>query len=784
MSTQLEKALGLAWLGLSVFPVYESDTWAGETLHQEKSPRIPNGHLGASGDQEQIKAWWRTPGWESSLIGVNAGMSNVVVLDIDNKDGRDGWFSLTEAGLEYTPTLEYQTRNGGAHAIFRAPDGFSENGTKDHKTPDGVALIGCDRRSGSSYFIYWGDEIPWTLTLAEAPAWLLTPCNVVTGAAFNGTVSDWLESIPHGEPDAQVLAEMARIPLNTDFGHEELLKRQTSAVLLAGEGHPGVGAALELLRSEWLREPYNKPEYIKEYDTALVGAIRRFGGSQVEPTDNTAYRLALENLKHPRAADLLFNAGSGSDRRELESVLLEAEYDADDIFDVVWFAPVRGDIDAASLKAEIAEVSSGSPRKEVAKIHRGTLLTDDERFGLIGKYNFIDQYCAVTSMEQRINEPYHRINALMGLALVFSGRFYIQIDKGVNLNIYTLVIGDSGSGKTESLIDLVEFLKAVGIYEDVNIGGDSTETGLHKTLIERDGLVSWFHSDEADQVLARMMPTKNGQVFGALRAKLTQYYDQGNVDMIHRSGDKEASGRSARTYFNMWLGGTENEITENLNTRMVKSGFVARFITAIGDPKIVSREVMATKVWSAQQRKIETNPHLLDLGTQTREVRNCVIGGSVKTRMGIVPTDGAVARMDDARWTSYELFKSDPLWGLIEPNITRILTIMWKAAGLFALSNGRHVIELEDALFAIREGETWLANSVRLMRGISSNDFTKAVDIVGKHLEEKGSVPKSSLYRWAFNGQGLSQRELDEITQNLLAQGLIREKGVSWVWAD
>ncbi|MFZ2718552.1 MAG: hypothetical protein WAZ12_02035, partial [Candidatus Absconditicoccaceae bacterium] len=188
--------------------------------------------------------------------------------------------------------------------------------------------------------------------------------------------------------------------------------------------------------------------------------------------------------------------------------------------------------------------------------------------------------------------------------------------------------------------------------------------------------------------------------------------------------------------------------------------------------------------WSAQQRKIETNPHLLELGTQTREVLAGVIGGSMKTRMGIVPTDAAVARMDDARWTAYELFKSDPLWGLIEPNITRILTIMWKAAGLFALSNGRHVIEVEDVLFAIREGETWLANSVRLMRGISSNDFTKAVDTVGKHLEEKGSVPKSSLYRWAFNGLGLSQRELDEITQNLLAQGLIREKGVSWVWAD
>jgi hypothetical protein len=65
--------------------------------------------------------------YPSALIGCAMGPSGLVAIDIDSKNGIDGWAALELRCHEWGPlpsTRQRRTRCGGAHLIFRAPAGF------------------------------------------------------------------------------------------------------------------------------------------------------------------------------------------------------------------------------------------------------------------------------------------------------------------------------------------------------------------------------------------------------------------------------------------------------------------------------------------------------------------------------------------------------------------------------------------------------------------------------------------------------------------------------------
>jgi putative DNA primase/helicase len=156
----LDKALALAAIGCYVHPCREQDSsyvknGVGIPL-KAKTGYLTHGHLEASTDPDQIKRWWRR--WPNALAGVAAGMSGLVCLDIDMdaEKGIDGWATLTELGLDdLPPTVNYKTRRGGEHWIYKAPKGIPLDGKKDYR-----GMSGIDRRGGSSYFIWWGATVP------------------------------------------------------------------------------------------------------------------------------------------------------------------------------------------------------------------------------------------------------------------------------------------------------------------------------------------------------------------------------------------------------------------------------------------------------------------------------------------------------------------------------------------------------------------------------------------------------------------------------------------------
>jgi hypothetical protein len=159
--SELKKALKLAAIGCHVHPCRPqdepfTDRDGNHRVHPAKTGRTKHGNLDASNDPIVIRGWWKK--WPDSLVGVNAGLSRLVCLDIDvdADKGVNGWHSLDAAGhLPLPETVHYKTRRGGSHYVYRAPKSVKLDQTTKHQGMEGV-----DRRAGSSHFVWWGDDVP------------------------------------------------------------------------------------------------------------------------------------------------------------------------------------------------------------------------------------------------------------------------------------------------------------------------------------------------------------------------------------------------------------------------------------------------------------------------------------------------------------------------------------------------------------------------------------------------------------------------------------------------
>jgi hypothetical protein len=108
-----------------------------------KHPRVREGLKAATADAETIRNWWRQ--WPDANIGVHAGHSGLVVIDVDPRHGgRVEDLPLSDAD-RVTPSVS--TGGGGWHFYFRTLEGLDiSNSSK--RLPDGT-----DVRAGEGYVI-------------------------------------------------------------------------------------------------------------------------------------------------------------------------------------------------------------------------------------------------------------------------------------------------------------------------------------------------------------------------------------------------------------------------------------------------------------------------------------------------------------------------------------------------------------------------------------------------------------------------------------------------------
>lgn len=86
----------------------------------KKVPLVKWKDTGGTTDPEQISAWWKA--WPLAMIGAPTGSrSGLVVLDVDTKNGANGFDTMRKMGWTIPPDVpEIRTPSGGAHFYFRA----------------------------------------------------------------------------------------------------------------------------------------------------------------------------------------------------------------------------------------------------------------------------------------------------------------------------------------------------------------------------------------------------------------------------------------------------------------------------------------------------------------------------------------------------------------------------------------------------------------------------------------------------------------------------------------
>ncbi len=188
------QALALAALGFCVLPVNKNKTPRIPTAHPEGDPlhgkckgecgKLGHGLWDGTTDPETIRAMWKR--WPGALIGIACSPSGIFAIDIDAKNGHDGWGDLArliatagggQALIPITGPIQ-NTPTGGGHYVYRLPEGMRITSAAGKLAP------GLDLRSDA--YICTGPGYTWQpghgpeTPLTDAPAWLLAEIDKLT----------------------------------------------------------------------------------------------------------------------------------------------------------------------------------------------------------------------------------------------------------------------------------------------------------------------------------------------------------------------------------------------------------------------------------------------------------------------------------------------------------------------------------------------------------------------------------------------------------------------------
>jgi DNA-binding transcriptional ArsR family regulator len=147
-----------------------------------KAPLTSRGHLDASTDPDQIRAWWRR--WPDANIGVPTGKrSGILALDVDHPTALD---ALEDEHGKLT-TRTHSTGSGGMHLLFVYPpsqeirNSAGKLGEHLDVRGEGGYIIAPPSHTTRPYQLL--DDLP----LADTPAWLIEAGRRPRSAASDAT---------------------------------------------------------------------------------------------------------------------------------------------------------------------------------------------------------------------------------------------------------------------------------------------------------------------------------------------------------------------------------------------------------------------------------------------------------------------------------------------------------------------------------------------------------------------------------------------------------------------
>jgi hypothetical protein len=559
---------------------------------------------------------------------------------------------------------------------------------------------------------------------------------------------------------------------------------------------------------------YNVDDISGAYDDVVIEkrAIVRLPANVSYETDQDLpdYATALDKLPTHFDIDILTKEHKeGSDRSRLRYRLLCDLFRAgtlsfEEVLSLAWHAPVsrKWKEDPRNLRGLISEALKAQLETEgqVYNPHLGdsdedeeetvalqewpSLLSEDERDSIRGDNNFLRRYDEFNRVKlgRFYNGPYVRMHAWQLLSAAFSTVGFIPRGNGPEgLNLFSMIVGDSGSGKTSALRVYNNCMDEVFVEDKGwHIGSNASPNALHEKLLERDKKFSVLKADEAHGWF-RQVNTQ--QWADGIYEALAGYYD-GDVPPILRTGNRELSGKSAKCHFNMHLQGTmdgELSLSTVLTRSMFLSGFLARFIWTIGDKSEMSRESMEETQSNADYVRLGYEPIARQWAAEFADTKTKLRAKHKRSSIALMMDQDALVRMSAVKWQITELYKNDRNWEILQPSIMRLGPNIRRAASLLALEEGEDTVSLRHTLLAIEAAEEWV-NALAIMADrISDSEWKRAVEEVYSFISLKDRVSTEAVYR-RFDSR--ETKLLYAQVEALKAQGRVKEtleKGKKWL---
>lgn len=259
----------------------------------------PKGYTGADGlwpSGADIQTWVDGPQGQGNIC--LRLPSNIIGLDVDQYDGKDGLETLRQLEASYGPLPDGPrsgARSTGGIWYYAVPDGLRWPGD----IGDAIEIIQWRHR----YAIVWpsvhpsgaiygwdSEEIPRLDDIPELPeSWVsgLTGGHLAQDVAkvelTPGQASEWLRQLGHSEPCRATLAAMNALDSALHSGrgsrHDAMTRGLMRLVLMATEGHRGIRETLGQLYGVWLAvivtgaSARTADAAIGEWNRALDGAI-------------------------------------------------------------------------------------------------------------------------------------------------------------------------------------------------------------------------------------------------------------------------------------------------------------------------------------------------------------------------------------------------------------------------------------------------------------------------------------------------------------------------------
>lgn len=764
--------------------------------------REPRNHPASAASSEVARLSWGSQSSSDPLViarwaseypgcawGVPMGIENgLVAIDIDSEQASAWW------DARWLPDgLEAQTPSGGRHIYY------SLNGERgvDIQTNKSKVFDGIDIRGEGGYVVAYLEDYSSAPELPESVAEILPERQTYSLEEIPEVDSvdeaspqeqrvikgflDKLDALPRpwrrgaGYHDTQFfvacsLQRAARSPflaITMDEARSLFLKHApVREKKYAGLPEQRWNSALKATAGQWFREEDigDVPVRLEATD-ALDSVIQRsassrsalergfYDSSRVGDVKTLIRELRMAGATEQEAYSISYSCKAmlemrkkGADRSTWGWV--KAEYEK----------PAGADMDTAD--------PSPAPSSH-NDTENGSLLTPAERDVIRNFPNFIDDYIDVAKeMFAEPNLPLHYVNAWVALSCILGDQGWIQTREGRRpLNIWSIHAAPSASGKRGSMEVLEQVVGAARGWGSVYLGEDASAEEMADILLDRGMSTGIFMQDEAARLLEGMHG--NGQSYERKFVTAALKWYDGKVSRnVRRGMDRAEVGATSNTVFNMWLQTTWANISKHMTQEDVSTGFVGRFIFAIGGKAKITRESL-TPHFLGEYEITETGSHpaASELGRR--------VGAHIHHKIKIeAPDSEVIARYVDAREDVRKVVAARSVSDdAIDGIVLRLSEQTLKGAYLLALSEGRGAPVMTDMLLAIKSLGYWLRDLLLVIDEINSSDYRRRIDQIVKFIAAKPRTRAEILSKSPL--ANLQRFEVDEILTRAEQEGSI-----------